>query len=76
MLHLSMNNMILMWLWIFSGVTETRPPAGNYSAYDIFREKKNTGYLSRQWLEFVLAVREMSGKSQGIFSCQVCGNPG
>ena len=27
-----------------------------------------------QWLEFVLAVREMSGKSQGIFLWQPSGN--
>ena len=38
--------------------------------------KITTGYISRQWLEFVFAVREMSGKSQGIFFCQLRGNPG
>ena len=32
--------------------------------------KITTGYISRQWLEFVLAVREMSGKSQGFFFYQ------
>ena len=30
--------------------------------------KITTGYISQQWLEFVFAVREMSGKSQGIYS--------
>ena len=37
--------------------------------------KITTGWISRQWLEFVSAVREMSGKSQGTFFCQPCGNP-
>ena len=32
-------------------------------------------YYSVQWLEFVLFVREMSGKSQGIFFWQPRGNP-
>ena len=39
-------------------------------------QKITTGYISRQWLEFVLAVREISGKSQGIFFCEPRGNPG
>ena len=38
-------------------------------------EKITTGYISRQLLEFVLAVREMSGKNQGFFFCQPHGNP-
>ena len=37
--------------------------------------KITTGYILRQWLEFVFAVREMSGKSQGIFFCWPRGNP-
>ena len=32
-------------------------------------------YISQQWLEFVFAVREMSGKSQGFFFCHPRGNP-
>ena len=35
-------------------------------------EKITTGYISRQWLEFLLAVREKSGN----FFCQPHGNPG
>ena len=38
-------------------------------------QKITTGYTSRQWLEFVFAVREISGKSQGIFFCEPRGNP-
>ena len=30
-------------------------------------QKINTRFILRQWLEFVLVVREMSGKSQGFF---------
>ena len=37
--------------------------------------KITTGYISWQWVEFVFGVREMAGKSQGIFFCQPCGNP-
>ena len=37
-------------------------------------QKITTRSISWQWLEFVLAVREMSGKSQGFFFCQPWGN--
>ena len=41
----------------------------------IYCKKINTEYLSQWWLEFVLAVRRKSRKSQGIFFCQPRGNP-
>ena len=37
-------------------------------------QKITIGYISRHWVELVLAVREISGKGQGFF-CQTRGNP-